>query len=202
MPMRRPFLASALVCLALLLPAAAGAQAFLPIGFSSLPSFAWPQAEVPERSRWEGSYARLASGFQVTASRRFGTSAGPTLGFEGGRMWREGDVVYGIAGGFDATTPFGGYGTPSFGRVGLTRDFAGALQAKAGVLLTEDVLVYAKGGLASVHETLRFGPSAVAPSFSRSDIAVRPDARVGVEWAVTDRLTLSIEAGMTGPGIR
>lgn len=200
----RQVLASALLGVSLLAPGAVRAQLLLPdIGFTSLPSFAWPQSEPAADARvWEGSYARMFTGFQVTSSRRFGTSAGPTVGFEGGRLWRDGDVVYGLSGGFQAMAPFGGYASPSFGRLGLTRDLEGLIQAKAGILVTDSVLVYAKGGFLAAHETVRFGGSNLSPSFSRSDIAMRPDARVGVEWAVTDRLTLSIETGVAGPGLR
>jgi opacity protein-like surface antigen len=184
-------------------PTAALAQISLPFGFSALPSFAWPDRDpATGQSRWEGQYARMSTGFEVSSSKRFGTVAGPTVGFEGGKLWREGNLVYGIAGGFDYLAPFGNSGTPAFSRMAYTRDFGGGLHAKVGTLVTEDVLLYAKAGLAAVHETVRFGPSAVSPGFSRSDIALRPDAAVGVEWAVTDRLTLGIEVGATGRALR
>lgn len=198
----RHLLACASLGLGLAFSPVAQGQAFLPFGFTSLPSFAWPR-EAPEGlSTWEGAYGRLSSGFQVSSSRRFGTAAGPTIGFEGGRMWREGDVVFGIVGAVDYLAPYGGYAAPSFGRMTYTRDFAGALQVKAGTFVADNVLLYTKAGFAAVNETLRFGATPISQAFSRENIAVRPDARVGVEWAVTDRLTLGIEAGVTGHGIR
>ena len=178
-------------CLLRVDPAAAQGVA----GAGSLPSFAWPDPSGGE-NRWAGSYARLSTGFEVGSSKRFGSYAGPTLGFEGGRMWQEGRFVYGIVGGFDYLAAGGP--APGFGGLGYSRDFAGALQVKVGALLTPDVLVYAKAGAVAVHERWRFGPSTTALPFSRDDVAVRPDARVGVEWAVTDRVTLSVEAGVGG----
>ena len=93
--MRQTLLAAPLG-LALLSPAGASAQAFLPFtGFATLSSFAWSQPTLaPGGVKWEGSYARISSGFQVTSSKHYGTSAGPTIGLEGGKMWRDGDFVY------------------------------------------------------------------------------------------------------------
>jgi len=166
----------------------AAAQGISPFtGFASLPSFAWPQPAGGEESRWAGSYARLSTGFEVVSSKHFGSYAGPTVGFEGGRMWQEGRLVYGVVGGFDYLAAIGGGATPGFGGLGLSRDFAGALQVKVGALVTPDVLLYAKAGPFSL-------------PFAREDVAVRPDARVGVEWAVTDRLSVSVEAGVGARG--
>ncbi|MER2263559.1 outer membrane protein [Methylobacterium oxalidis] len=178
----------------------AAAQAVAPFtGFAALPSFAWPLPEG-EESRWAGSYARMSTGFEVSSSRHFGSYAGPTVGFEGGRMWQEGRLVYGISGGFDYLAAIGG--TPGIGGFAYTRDFAGALQVKVGTLLTPDVLLYARAGVLAVHEKLRFGAPSSVLAFTREDIAVRPDAHVGVEWAVTDRLSVAVEAGVVGGGFR
>lgn len=181
----------------------AAAQGAAPSALAtSLPSFTWPQATGPGESRWAGSYARMSTGFEVSSSRHFGSYAGPTVGFEGGRMWQDDRLVYGITGGFDYLSVLGGGATPRVGGLAYTRDFSGALQMKVGTLVTPDVLVYAKVGAAAVHEQLRFGPTAFSPTFSRDDIAVRPEARVGVEWAVTDRLSVAVETGVTGRGLR
>ncbi len=169
-------------------------------GFASLPSFAWPQSGSGEESRWTGSYARMSTGFEVSSSKHFGSYAGPTLGFEGGRMWHDGPFVYGVVGGFNYLDVIGGGATPRFGGLAYSRDLAGALQVKVGALLTPDVLLYAKAGAVAEHEKLRFGATSFSPTFTREDIAVRPDARVGVEWAVTDRLSVAVEAGTAGRG--
>jgi len=181
--------------------APARAQSFLPLsGFASLPSFAWDGPALSPK--WEGSYARISSGFQVTSSKHMRTSAGPTFGLEMGTMRREGNFVYGIVGAIDYAPAIGGYGTPSFGNVAYTRDFAGAFQIKTGVLVTPDVLIYSKVGMSAANETWRYGATPFSPPFSQSDIAVRPEARAGVEWAVTDKLTLGVEVGVVGQRIR
>jgi outer membrane immunogenic protein len=174
----------------------AAAQAPWPsVGFGPLPAFASAQPNADAESRWAGSYARMSTGFAAVSSRRFGGYAGPTVGFEGGRLWQEGGFVYGVVGGFDYLAAGGA--TPGFGRLAYTRDFAGALHVQAGALLTPDVLLYAKAGATAVHEQLRLGPTAISPPIAREGVAVRPDARVGVEWAVTDRLSVAVEAGVT-----
>lgn len=190
---------------ALLLAAApAAAQSFLPFsGFSNLPSFAWSEPTLaPGGVKWEGSYARISSGFHVSSSKRFGTSAGPTIGLEGGKMWRDGDFVYGIVGALEYSPGFGGYTNPGFGQASYGRDIVGAFQVKAGVLATPDVLLYTKLGMAAANDTFRFGATPFSAPFSRSGIAVRPEARAGVEWAVTNNITLGLEVGVVGQAIR
>jgi outer membrane immunogenic protein len=180
----------------------AAAQESLFTGFTPLPSFAWPQPAAAEESRWAGSFARMSTGFEVSSSKRFGSYAGPTVGFEGGRMWQEGRLLYGVVGGFNYLAAIGGGSTPGFGGLTYSRDFSGALQVKVGTLLTPDVLLYAKAGALAEHGKLQFGGTSFSSPFTREDIALRPDARVGVEWAVTDRLSVAIEAGVMGPGLR
>jgi outer membrane immunogenic protein len=174
------------------------AQDLLPgDSLAALPTFAMPQRDPSEESRWTGSYARMSTGFEVVSSKRYGGYAGPTIGFEGGRMWQSGELIYGLVGGFNYLDVIGGGATPRFAGLSYTQDFSGALQFKVGRLLTPDVLLYAKIGGEAVHDKLRFGATAFRPSFSRDDIAIRPDARVGVEWAVTDQLSVAVEAGVT-----
>jgi len=196
---RFPLLCAA--ALSVLFGGAAQAQAFLPLsGFGALPSFAW---DAPTLSpKWEGSYARISSGFQVTSSKHMRTNAGPTFGLEAGTMRQEGNFVYGVVGALEYAPAIGGYGYPSFGNVAYTRDFAGAFQVKTGVLVTPDVLLYSKVGLSAGNETWRYGATSFSSPFSRSDIAVRPEARAGVEWAVTNKLTLGLEVGVVGRPIR
>jgi outer membrane immunogenic protein len=182
-------------------PARAQAILWPSVGFAPVPAFAWPGSVADEDGRWTGSYARLSTGYAMSSSRAFGSYAGPTLGLEGGRMWQEGPLLYGISGGFDYLAGLGDL-TPGYGRLAYSRDFAGGLEVKVGTLVAPYVLVYAKAGAVAVHETLRVGPTAVSVPFSRQAIAARPVAGVGVEWAVTDRLTLAVEAGVAGAGIR
>ena len=181
----------------------AGAQVFpFSVGFGPLPSFAWPRDAEEVPSRWAGSYARLSTGFEAVSSKRFGGYAGPTLGFEGGRLWQDGNLVYGFSGGIDALIPAAGGGIPGYNRLSYSRDVAAAFDAKVGTLLTPNVLLYGKVGAFAVHETLRVGPTASSLPFSQDQVALRPDARVGVEWAITDRTTLSLEAGVIGNRLR
>lgn len=197
----RSLLLSGVFGAAVLFAGHAQAQAWLPFsGFSTLPSFAWSEPTLTPK--WEGSYARISTGFQVSSSKRLGGNAGPTFGLEAGTMKQEGNFVYGIVGALEYAPAFGGYGTPGFGQTAYTRDFAGAFQLKAGVLVTPDVLVYGKVGLAAANETWRFGGSQWSTPFTRSDIRVRPEARAGVEWAVTNNVTLGLEVGVVGEAIR
>ncbi len=189
---------------AILAASTAQAQVALPYwGFSSLPSFAWTEPTLaPGGVKWDGSYARISSGFQVTSSKRLGTSAGPTIGLEAGTLKREGNFVYGVVGALEYMPAIGGYGTPSFGNVAYTRDFAGAFEVKTGVLLNENLLLYTKVGAAALNESVRFGATPFSAPFSRSDIAIRPVAKAGVEWAVTNNLTLGLEVGVVGQDLR
>ncbi len=188
----------------LLLGSSPAAAQFVPFsaGFTGLPSFAWPRTPDEGASRWNGSFATLSTGYDVVSSRRFGGYSGPTIGFAGGRLWQDGRMVYGITSGIDALIPTGGAIDPGFGRLAYSRDLAGLVQAQIGTLVTPNVLVYGKVGAYAVHETLRAGPTALTPAFSRDDLAVRPDARVGVEWALTDRLSVAVEAGVVGSRLR
>jgi len=196
---RFPLLSAA--ALSIFFTGAAEAQTFLPLtGFAAVPSFAWDEPSLSPK--WEGSYARISSGFEVTSSKHMRTSAGPTFGLEAGTMRREGNFVYGIIGAIDYAPAIGGYGYPSFGNAAYTRDFAGAFQIKTGVLVTPDVLLYTKVGVSAANETWRYGATDFSAPFSRSDIAVRPEARAGVEWAVTDKITLGVEVGVFGQAIR
>lgn len=183
-------------------PTAAQAILWPSLGFAPLPSFAWPQPDGADTVRWTGSYASLSTGYAATSSRRLGGASGPTIGFEAGRTWQAGPILYGISGGFDTLAGGAGGPTPGYGRLAYSRDGAGTLEVKAGTLLAPDVLVYAKAGVGALHETLRIGPTPSTLPIARQDIAVRPVAGVGVAWAVTDRLSLAVEAGVVGNGIR
>jgi opacity protein-like surface antigen len=201
-PPRR--LAAALALGALVAGAApAVAQGASPVmGFGALPVFAWPQRAEGEEGRWSGSRARISTGFEAVSSRRFGSYAGPTVGLEGQRMWQDGRLVYGVVGRVDYLAAIGGGPNPGFGGVAYSRDFSGAAQLQVGALLTPDVLLYAKAGVMAVHEKTSFGATPVSTPFSRETLAVRPEARVGIEWAVTDRISIGLEAGVVGRAVR
>ena len=173
------------------------AQSALPFaGFAPLPAFAWSRPRGDEAGRWSGSYAAVSTGYAFSTSKASGSHGGPTLGLGGGRMWQDGRFVYGIVGGVGWLIPGSGSSTLGAGGFGYAGDLSGAVQVQVGTLLSDDVLLYGKAGAWAVHERLRFGGTPTAPLYDRDQIAVRPDARV--EWAITDRLSVAVEAGIVG----
>ena len=189
---------AAVILLGLLTAVPAHAQA---IPFT-LPFFAMPNYELGTTSPFEGSYARVSTGFQVTSMKGFGSYSGPTFGVEAGKMWRNGQFVYGFVGAIDYMPAINGYPTANFGSAFYSRDFAGAAQFKAGILATPNVLLYTKLGVSALNETFHYGPTNFTAPFDKKAFNVRPDARVGAEWAVTDKLTIGVEAGVVGPAMR
>ena len=186
-----------------LVSAPAQAQDF---GFGAIPSFSFwgPSLESGGR-KWDGQYLRISSGFTVTKFRHGPTVAGPTVGIEAGKMWREGNLVWGIAGAGYYEPGRANWRSPTTGFYNeYNRDLAGAVRGRIGVLANENLLFYTSVGAIAGRETWRtpapFGSFAGA-NFSRDDIRVRPDIRAGVEWAVTPNLTLGFEVGVV-PAIR
>ena len=91
----------------------------------------------------------------------------------------------------------GGGATPGFGGIAYSRDFSGAVQVKAGALrLHAGGAALCQGWRVGGARKAELGATASSLPFAREDIVVRPDARVGVEWAVTDHLSVAIEAGV------
>ena len=70
------------------------------------------------------------------------------------------------------------------------------------MLVTPDVLLYTKVGMSAGNETWRYGATSFSAPFTQSDIAVRPEAHAGIEWAVTNKLTLGLDVGVVGQRIR
>ena len=56
--------------------------------------------------------------------------------------------------------------------------------------------------MSAANETWRYGATPFSSPFSRSEIAVRPEARAGVEWQVTDKLKVGLEVGLVGQQLR
>ncbi len=175
------------------------AQSFAPSSFGSLPFFSGPAFNTsPLSPKWEGSYGRISTGFQTTRFGRGATMSGPTVGLEAGKMWREGNLVWGVAGAANYEPARGNFAFGSLAGQEFGRDFSGAARLKAGVLATDTLLFYSSVGVSAGREAWRSGPAWGGTPFSRSDIAVRPEARAGVEWAVTPNLTLGLEVGVVG----
>jgi outer membrane immunogenic protein len=189
----------------------AGAQslAAFPSGFNGFPSFAWagPQTvdgkprwdeKVP---KWDGGYLSVSSGFSVTKFRHGPTVGGPEIGIATGRNWRDGNFIYGVelAGTFSPVTNRFSGGNTLFSD--YNRDAAGIARLKAGVLLSDTVLVYSSVGAAAVHEKWRSGPLNAPWTVSRDETRFVPDVRAGVQWQPLPGLTLGVEVGASG-GLR
>jgi outer membrane immunogenic protein len=185
----------------LLATAPAQAQDF---GFGTLPSFSvWGPSLESGGRKWDGQYVRASTGFTVTKFRHGPTVAGPTASIEAGRMWREGNLVWGIAAAGSYEPARASWRSPTSGLFeSYNRDLTGAVRGKIGVLANENLLFYTSVGAVAGRETWRgaapFG-SFANTNFSRDDIRVRPDIRAGVEWAVTPNLTLGLEVGVVPP---
>lgn len=160
----------------------------------SLPFFSWFDPVTPVR--WDGDYLRMSSGFSVTSFRKGPTIAGPVIGLEAGKMWREGNFVYGVSAQADYM--------PSIARITnnaafpiYTRDFSGTARVKFGYLAQPNLLLYTSVGATAFNETLRM-PQAVG-GMTDTRFAVRPDLRAGAQWAITDKLHLTLEVGVQPP---
>ena len=176
---------------------------FAPMG--SFPSFAWSGPALDSgKSRWEGAYASVFSGFSVTKFRHGPTIASPEVGFATGRNWREGNIVWGVevAGTFTpSSSRVSGPAVPLF--ADYNRNLSGAARIKAGVLLNENLLVYSSIGAVAMREQWRYNTIA-APNYaaiSRDEVRIAPDIRAGVQWQAMPGLTLGLEVGAQ-PGWR
>ncbi len=199
LPRRHAMTGPLLLAAFLLCGPAVQAQGLAPSDFGSLPFFSGPAFNTsPLSPKWEGSYGRISTGFQTTRFGRGATVSGPTVGLEAGKMWREGNLVWGVAGAANYEPARGNFNFGPFGGQEFGRDFSGAARLKAGVLATDTLLFYSSVGVSAGRETWRSGPAWGGMPFSRSDIIVRPEARAGVEWAVTPNLTLGVEVGVVG----
>ena len=170
-------------------------------GFSSLPTFAW--AERLARSAHgsgTGAFARVSSGFEVTF-----VQALRDRGRADARLRGRPDVARGRPSLRHRRQPStqwrrsAGTAVPAFGRTILhARPRRSALQFKLGTLLVrDDVLLYSKLGFGAVHGDVPTSDRHLLSSaLTREDIAIRPDARVGAEWAITDRLSVAVEVGV------
>lgn len=177
-----------------------------PFELGGFPSFAFwgPSLESGGR-KWDGQYLRVSSGFSVTKFKHGPTVAGPTIGIEAGKTWREGNLVWGIAAAGNYEPMTARWHSPASGSFNTyNRDLTGAVRGKIGVLANENLLFYTSVGAVAGRETWR-GPapfgSFAGTNFSRDDIQVRPEIRAGMEWAVTPNLTVGLEVGVV-PAMR
>ena len=192
--MRKGLISYAVVMMAAATQPAA-AQSVSDAGAASLPFFAWSQG-IGEPVKWDGNYLRMSTGFSVTSIRKGPTIAGPVIGLDAGKMWREGQWVYG----FGAQVDY----MPTVARISntaampiVTRDFSGLARFKIGYLAQPNLLLYTSIGAAAVNETWRM-PAAFGGA-TDTRFAVRPDLRAGVEWAINDKTRLTVEVGVQPP---
>jgi opacity protein-like surface antigen len=186
-PIRRVLLA--LIALAAAAPAAAESAAG---PWSTWGSWA-PFGTTP---KWDGQHLRLSTGFEVTSFGHGHTYAGPTIGLEAGKMWREGDLVYGVSGAVSYMRPFvSETNNSSFTEV--TRDFAGAARFRLGYLVQPNFLLYATVGASALNETWRY-PQFVGGGDDHR-LSLRPEAGGGFEWAINDRTRIFGEITVRAP---
>ncbi|MGL4812897.1 MAG: outer membrane protein [Beijerinckiaceae bacterium] len=172
----------------------AAAQDMLTAKPASLPFFAWGEPAAP--IRWDGNYLRMSSGFSVTSFRKGPTIAGPTIGLDAGRMWQEGQWVYGVSAQLDYM-PVMTRITNTAAFPIYTRDFSGTVRAKFGYLVQPNLLLYTSIGATVFNETLRMPANLGGATDTR--FAVRPDLRAGATWAVNNNLHLTVEVGVQPP---
>lgn len=146
--------------------------------------------------QWDGSYLRMTSGFSAMSMRKGPSVAGPTIGLDTGKFWREGRWVYGVSAEADympmSVSRFSGTGNMPL----LTRDFAGHARIKSGYLVRPDLLVYGSVGMTGMNYTLR-GPGVAGGK--DSEFILRPDMRAGAVWAVNENTSITVEVGVRPP---
>jgi outer membrane immunogenic protein len=194
--------AFSLVC-ALALPAQAQQAASMG---AVIPSFALAGPAIEAgKTRWDGQYFKVSSGFAVTSFRHGPTVGGPTAGLSVGKMWQQGALVWGVEGGIDYQPVTYRSNRGSLPLLATyDRDLVAGARFKAGILAQDNLLFYTSVGAQVARETWRYSPALVATGITGlrdEKVQLRPDVRAGVEWAVTDKLRLNLEVSAQ-PGWR
>ncbi|WP_342361571.1 outer membrane protein [Terrarubrum flagellatum] len=186
-PIRRLFLTAASLAALGAAPAAAGS--------ASAPWSDWSPFGISQ-PKWDGQYLAISSGLEIVSHTRGRTYGGPTIGVEGGKMWREGDFVYGVVGSLNYMKPFALSGSTSpYGE--YSRDFAGAAKVKFGYLVQPNVLLYSTVGAIAQNEYWRM-PASLGGRTDQN-FAVRPQVGAGFEWAINDTTRIFGEITATAP---
>lgn len=150
-----------------------------------------------EQPKWDGKYLAISTGFEVASFRRGRTYGGPTIGLEGGKMWRDGDFVYGFTGAVNYMKPFALSGTNNTAFGEYSRDFAGTARAKFGYLATPNLMLYSAVGVTAENEYWRM-PQAVGGGTDQR-FTVRPEIAAGFDWAVTNNTRIFGEIKASAP---
>lgn len=156
----------------------------------------WSPFGVPQ-PKWDGQYLTVSSGFEVVSYGRGRTYGGPTIGIEAGKMWREGDFVYGVTGALNYMKPFALSGTNNSAFAEYSRDFSGAARVKFGYLASPNVLLYSAVGVTAQNEYWRMPQWAGGGTDQR--FAVRPEIAAGFDWAITNNTRLFGEVTVSAP---
>ncbi len=147
--------------------------------------------------KWDGQYLRMSTGFDVVSYGKGRTYGGPVLGVEAGKMWRDGNVVYGFSGAMSYMKAFGSGLANTSGHTMVTRDFGGEARFKLGYLATPDLLLYSTVGVAALNETWRYPQIAGGGEDTR--FRVRPQVGAGFEWAINSTTRLYGEIIVSPP---
>jgi outer membrane immunogenic protein len=135
----------------------------------------------------------------------FGLS-GLTGGVYGGVNWQQGRYVLGLDGSVDWTSLGGAQDFSVFnglvtGTMALSSDWQGSLKARAGVLVTNWLLLYGAAGVTAAHATVdvsgvdNSGPGPF--SASRSQVHLGGTIGLGAEFALTDHVVARTEVDYT-----
>jgi outer membrane immunogenic protein len=163
-----------------------------------------PAPEVIPVFSWTGAYVGLNAGFgggkvkymnPASATNSFNVSSNGFLGgVQAGYNYQIDQWVVG------AEADFQGAGIKGelYGLLGTKLDWYGTVRARAGMLATDRLLVYATGGLAYGHTKTYFGGPGNSVSESKTKAGWTVGA--GVEYAVTDHVSLKTEYAYTDLG--
>ncbi|MDR3471764.1 MAG: outer membrane beta-barrel protein [Devosia sp.] len=135
----------------------------------------------------------------------FGLS-GLTGGVYGGVDWQQGRYVLGLDGSVDWTSLRGAQDFSVFsglvtGTMALKSDWQGSLKARAGVLVTDWLLLYGTAGVTAAYATVdvsgvdNSGPGPF--SASQSHVHIGGTVGLGAEFALTDHLVARTEVDYT-----
>jgi outer membrane immunogenic protein len=155
-------------------------------------------------STWAGPYAGVSANYGFSSTVRDRSGAGNSIsnnGFGGsafgGFNMQDGAFVYGVEGDVGYQNRRG-----SNAGVDTRASIDGSLRARAGVAVTEDVLVYGTAGGAA--QRLRVTDNTVAPGVNNRDTEVMLGwtAGVGVDARLTDQVFGRVEYRHTRYGAR
>lgn len=189
---------SFLVCLARFAPVLAIAPALhaAPAMAADAPWADWRPFGI-EKPKWDGSYLTMSSGFEMVSYGKGRSYGGPTIGVEAGKMWQEGNFVYGAAVAFDYMKPFVLSGRNNSNFTEYSRDFAGTAKMKFGYLAQPNVLLYTTVGVSAQNEYWRYPTWANIGTDQRFE--VRPEIGAGFDWQVNNTTRIWGEVKASAP---